>query len=59
MITTAGAGYDDVVPPALLSERDGLTGRVKRFDTVRKFGFIELCAAQGGGDIFFHQKEVP
>eukprot|EP00614_Pseudopedinella_elastica_P004453 CAMPEP_0172603030 /NCGR_PEP_ID=MMETSP1068-20121228/23222_1 /TAXON_ID=35684 /ORGANISM="Pseudopedinella elastica, Strain CCMP716" /LENGTH=292 /DNA_ID=CAMNT_0013404601 /DNA_START=9 /DNA_END=889 /DNA_ORIENTATION=+ len=28
------------------------------FDDNRKFGFITICDAKGGGDVFMHQKEV-
>jgi len=58
VLTSAGEGYDDVVPPTSLQERDGLSGRVQRFDTLRKFGFISISAAEGGGEVFFHIKEV-
>ena len=58
VLTLAGEGYDDIVRPASLAERSGLTGRVLRFDTARKFGFISISAADGGGEVFFHIKEV-
>ena len=58
VLTLAGEGYDDVVPPTSLAERDGLSGRVHRFDIARKFGFISISAAEGGGEVFFHIKEV-
>ena len=49
---------DDVTPPSVLREQIDVTGVVARFDTRRSFGFITLSEAAGGGDIFFHQKEV-
>lgn len=58
VLTLAGEGYDDIAQPASILERSGLTGRILRFDTVRKFGFISISAAEGGGEVFFHIKEV-
>eukprot|EP00617_Octactis_speculum_P004595 CAMPEP_0185777124 /NCGR_PEP_ID=MMETSP1174-20130828/88374_1 /TAXON_ID=35687 /ORGANISM="Dictyocha speculum, Strain CCMP1381" /LENGTH=239 /DNA_ID=CAMNT_0028465395 /DNA_START=28 /DNA_END=747 /DNA_ORIENTATION=- len=55
---TSSPEYDGVNAPSNISERDGLCGVVRMFDSQRKFGFITLSQADGGGEVFLHIKEV-